>query len=72
MGRLVEKLHPDKDDVMQWHTQAGNITTNIKVEVDFTLPAFSTTNVVTWTCHVGEYAKGGCDMILGQDLLIEL
>ena len=46
MGRPVEKLHPEKDDVVQWHTQAGNITTNIKVKVYFTLPELSTTNVV--------------------------
>ena len=23
---------------MQWHTQAGNITNNLEVEFDFTLP----------------------------------
>ena len=32
MGRLVEKIHPEKDYVMQLHTQAGNITPNIKVK----------------------------------------
>ena len=31
MGRLVKKMHPEKDDLMQWHTLDGNITTNIKV-----------------------------------------
>ena len=31
IGRLVEKPHPEKDSVMQWHPQAGNITTNYKV-----------------------------------------
>ena len=48
--------------------QAGNITNNINVEVDFTLPALSTTNVVMWKYHVDDCAKGGYDMILGQDL----
>ena len=38
MGRLVEKLHPEKYAVMQWHMQAKNFTTNLKVKVDFTLP----------------------------------
>ena len=47
MGRLAEKLNPKKYAVMQWHTQAGNITNNIKVAVDFTLPELSATNVVT-------------------------
>ena len=38
MRSLVEKLPTDKDILMQWHTQADNITTKIKVEVDITLP----------------------------------
>ena len=57
---------------MQWHTQASNITTNIKVKVYFTLPALSAMNVVTWKFHVDESAKGRYDMILGWDLLSEL
>ena len=55
---------------MTWHIQAGNITTNIKVKVTFTLPALSTADVVTWICHVDESAKGRYDMILGLDLFI--
>ena len=39
---------------MQWNTQAGNITTNLKVNEDFTLPALSAKNVGTWKCHVNE------------------
>ena len=69
MGRLVEKLHPEKDAEMQWHTQAGNITTNLKVKVDSTLPALSAMDVVTWGYHVHESAKGRSYLILGQDLL---
>ena len=38
MGRLVEKLHLEKYAMKKWHTQAGNIATNLKVKVDFTLP----------------------------------
>ena len=57
---------------MHWNTQAGNITTNLKVKIYFTLPALIATNFVTWNCHVYESVKGRCDMILGQDLLIEL
>ena len=34
---------------MQWHMQAGNITTNIKVEVNFSLPAPSTKNFMWMT-----------------------
>ena len=46
MRRLIEKPHPDKDSPMQWNTQAGNITTNFKVKVYFTLPALRTMNNV--------------------------
>ena len=35
--RLVDKLDPEKYYVIQWQTQAGNITTTFKVNVDFTL-----------------------------------
>ena len=51
---------------MQWHTQAGNITTNIKVEVDFTIPELRTTNAVMCKYNVDESSKGRYDMILGR------
>ena len=70
MGRLVEKLRPEKDSLIQWITQAGNITTNFKVKIYFTLPALSATNVVTWDYHVDDFAKGRYYMILGQDILV--
>ena len=56
IGRIVEKLHPDKYDVMQRHMQDGNITTNLKVNIYCTLPALSVTNVVTWKFHVDDSA----------------
>ena len=55
--------------MIQSHTQAGNITTNIKIEVDFNLPELSATNVVMWRCHVYDSAKVRYDIILGKDLL---
>ena len=48
MGRLVNKLYPEKDAVIQWHTQAGNITTNMKVKVYFALPALSAKGNIIW------------------------
>ena len=69
MVRLVENLLLERDTVMQWHAQDRNFTTNLKVEVDFTLPALSATNVVMWKFDVDEYVKGKNDMILEQDLL---
>ena len=56
--RLVHKLSPEKYAVMQWQTQAVNITTNLRVNVYFTLPALSTKDAVTCKCHVDESAKG--------------
>ena len=35
--RLITKLNPKIYDVMQWHTQAGNITTNIRLKNIFYL-----------------------------------
>ena len=52
--------------------QAGNITTNFMVEVDFTLPEVSATNYLTWKFHVDDSSNGGYNIILGGDLLTEL
>ena len=54
---------------MHWHTKDGNITTNLKVKMDFALPALSATNVVTWKFHVDDSAKVRYNMILGRYLL---
>ena len=69
MGRLVKKSGLEEDSPMQWHTQAVNITTSLKVKVDFTLPALSATDIVTWRCHMDDSAKGRYHIILGQDIL---
>ena len=72
MRSLVEKLCPEKDDVMQWQTQARNITTNFKVKIDFTLPALIATNVVMWKYHVDDSSRVRSYIILVRDLLKEL
>ena len=58
-GKNNKKLTPKEDNVMQWHTQAGKITTNLEVTVDFTLPELSATKIVAWNFHVHEYAHAG-------------
>ena len=57
---------------MQWHTQGGNLTNNLKVKVYFTLPVLSTTNDMTWKFHVDDSYKDRYNMTLGQDLLTYL
>ena len=57
---------------MQWLKKSGNTTINLKVKVDFTLPALSETNVVTWKCHVDDSTKSSYHMILGCYLLTKL
>ena len=56
--------------MIQYLTQEGSITTNLKLEIYFTLPELNATKIVTWNYHVDESAKGRYDIILGIDLLI--
>ena len=56
---------------MQWHTQGGNITTNLKFKIDFTLPELSAKKIVRCGFHVGESSKGWYDMILDQYIVTE-
>ena len=44
----------------------------MKVKIDFTLPRFSATEILTWEFHVDEYDKGRYDMILSIYLLTSL
>ena len=54
---------------MQRHMQAGKITINLKVIIDFNLPELSATKIVWWDFHVDESADGRYNMILGGDIL---
>ena len=56
--------------MMQQNTQASNITTNFKVEVEFNLPAISANSAVKLKCRVDESAKWRWDMLLGRDIII--
>ena len=66
MRRPIAKINPKEYDMMKWHTQAGNITTNIKVEIDFTLPELSLKKIMALYCRVDDSVKGRCDIILGR------
>ena len=72
MGRIIQKLNPKQDSGVQWHTQAGIITTNLKVMIEFFLHKLSAKKIMTWNCHVDNSAKGRFDMILGRDILRDL
>ena len=63
MGRLVETIYPEKDAMMQSYTQSGNITTNLKVKVSFTLPVLSASNLLMWKFHVEDSSKVRYDTI---------
>ena len=69
MGRIVLKLSLKVYAVMQWYTQAVNITNNLKVTADFTVPVPSTTNYMTCKWHVDDSNKFRYDIILGRYLL---
>ena len=68
-GNASKKLGRKIYDPMQWQKQAGNITTKIQVEVNFTLPLIRKRSDMTWKCYVDDSSKGGYDMILGRDIL---
>ena len=42
---------------MQWNTQVGIITTNIKVKIDFAFHELSATKTLVWNYHVDESVK---------------
>ena len=48
-----------------WETQAGKFTTLEKANIDFCLPKFSATKIVTWECHIDKSINGRYNMILG-------
>ena len=52
MGSSITKLNPKEYVIMQWHTQAGSINTNLGVKIDLILPEFSATKIVMWNFHV--------------------
>ena len=42
----IAKISTTKYAVFQWHTQAGNPTTNMKVKIYFILPGYIETKIV--------------------------
>ena len=62
------KIYP----VIQSHTQAGDITTNLNDKIDFTFTELSGKKIVTWNCHMNDSTKCRYDMILGRCIITAL
>ena len=73
MGNLASKLKQKiSPKITTWEIQAGELTTSLKLKVDFCLPELSTTKIVSWEYHVDNKNSSRYDMILDRDLLIAL
>ena len=57
---------------MQWQKQGGKFTTNQKVKVDFFIPKFSATTIMTWKYHMDNSTEAWHEIILGIDMLTSL
>ena len=49
--------------------KASNLTTNQKVKVNFCLPDFGMTKIVTWECHVDKSSEIRYDIIVGRYII---
>ena len=72
MGKLTEKTKPKHSTETTWETQSGKFTKSKKVNVEFYLPEFGATKIVTWKCHIAKSKNSMYDMILGRYLLTTL
>ena len=66
MSKLKEKK-PTK--ITTWETQVTKLTTSKKVNVDFFLPEFSETKIVSWKFHLDNQNNSRYDMILVRYLI---
>ena len=69
---FVKKLQLRNESVATWTMAAGQIKTNERCVVHFSLPEFSPTRTITWDMHVGTLDNVLYDMIIGNDLLERL
>ena len=72
MGNLTKILKPKNSTETTWENQFGNFTTSKKVNVEFCLPEFGATKIVTWRCHVDKSTNSTYYIILGRYLLTTL
>ena len=65
----MKKLKNKQIETTTWETQAEKVQAPNKANVDFCLPKFSATKIVSWKCHVDKKTNIRYDMILGRDLI---
>ena len=68
---LVKKLKQKDSKKSSWNTAAGIFQTEGTAKVDFILPEFYESKLISWKAHVTKQ-DCGYDMIVGRDLLQEL
>ena len=69
---MTEKLKPKHSTENTWETQAGKFANSTKGNVEFCLPEFGATKIVTRKCHITKSSNSRYNMILGRDLLTAL
>ena len=72
MGKLTEKLKPKNSTETKWENQAGKFTISKKENVEFCLPEFGRTKIVTWKCHMDKSTNSRYAMILCRGLFTAL
>jgi len=68
----IKKLRVKKEKPQNWNTAAGQVSTNERCRVLFSLPELNDTRTIDWTMHVGTLENIQYDMIIGSDLMSEL
>ena len=70
IGKLTSKLkEKNPTEITTWETQVTKLTTSKKVNVDFFLPEFSETKIVSWKFHLDNQNNSRYDMILVRYLI---
>ena len=72
--QAVKKLRKKKSKTVNWTTKAGNLQTNEKCKIVFSLPEFHPGREIEWDAYVDPTSSlnSRYDMIIGRDLLMEL
>ena len=67
-----KNINIKEDDVLQWHTQTGNITTYLKVNMGFTWPKLMATKSMMCDFFMDNLSRERYDMVLNKYLITAL